>query len=168
MNKIHTPGTNPQDETITPQKEVITWNTWSAIEQSLSETPLTTDEKINQLTDDVHNLNNGLKELIELSKILVRWQIEGTNAMMPFIQSMGKFMHDIRSDISWISTEIESIDKSLDIKIAQSTKSIIDTQTVLDKKIIRNQKTIAKWIIPLLYSSHNGSFAESLLGQIES
>jgi len=87
MNKIHIPGANPQDETTTPKKEVITWNTWAEIEQSLSEAPLTTDEKINQLTDQVRNINNGLNELIELSKILIKWQIENWNMMAAFVQS---------------------------------------------------------------------------------
>jgi len=125
MNKILRPGANPQDETTTPKKEVITWNTWAEIEQSLSEAPLTTDEKINQLTDQVRNINNGLNELIELSKILIKWQIEGTTAMTTFIQSMEKSTQSANNNLSTIIQSQADNKQTLDILLKAEKDKIL-------------------------------------------
>jgi hypothetical protein len=73
----NTTNTNPQDEATAAKKEVITKNTASSLlEESLSEVPLTPDQRIAQLTAEVRNLTNGLNQLLELSKMMMKSQIE--------------------------------------------------------------------------------------------
>jgi len=139
MNKIHTPITNPQDETTTPKQEAVIGTTWSAIEQSLSQAPLTTDEKINQLTDQVRNINNGLNELIELSKILIKWQIENAN-------SMGVFIHSMEKSTQSTEVKLTSIEASLNTKITNAVKEIVNVQQESNKKNLSNQKRLANWL----------------------
>ena len=153
MNKIHTPGSNPQDEVI-DQKEIITESTWASIEQSLSETPLTTDEKINQLADQVSNINNGLIQLIELSKILIKWQIENWNMMTEFVQSMWNFTQSTDAKL----TEIESY---LNTKITNAVKEIVDIQQQSNKKNLRNQKILAQWLSKLAYKTIPTHYSKS-------
>jgi len=143
MNKIHTLGTNPQDEIISPKKEVITWNTWAEIEQSLSEAPLTTDEKINQLTDDVNNLNNGLKELIELSKLLMKSQIENVSTIEDLKKS-------IQQSINTSDNKTEWIRDSLIKEINQQSNKIVTAQETINKKIIDRQSIFAEALIEMI------------------
>jgi hypothetical protein len=90
MKKINTPGTNQQDKTPAAKKEVITENTGSAIEESLSQVPLTPDQRIDQLTAEVRNLTNGLNQLLEISKILIKGQIESRDSLENKLQTIIK------------------------------------------------------------------------------
>jgi len=125
MKKIQTPGTNPQEETTTPKQEVVIENAWAAIGQSLSEVPPTTDQKINQLTDQVRNINNGLNELIELSKILIKWQIENWNMMATFVQSTN-------NNLNAINQSQKDNKQILDV-LLKAEKDKIQIQNIIDK-----------------------------------
>ncbi len=125
MNKIHTPGTNLQDKTTTPKKKVVTWNTWSAIEESLSQAPLTTDEKINQLTDQVHNLTLWLNQMIELYKMLMKNQIENSTELHWLTQSTPNFMQSANDHLSMIDKKLQSNEDML--------KKLIDIENNKDK-----------------------------------
>ena len=133
MNKIHTPGTNPQEETIVEKKTVVSDNTWAALEESLSQTPLTTDQRIDQLTGEVRNLTNGLNQLLELSKIMMKSQIESSSALVPFIQSMVPFTQSVNNNLNAITQYQKDNKQTLDILL----------KTEKDKEI---SKDLMNWL----------------------
>ena len=95
MNEItsnETPQKRPGN-----RKKTITNQAWSSLKDSLSKAPLTTDQKIEQLidnqanlTDQVHNVTLWLNQLIELSKIMIKNQIEGWGSLENKLQTIIK------------------------------------------------------------------------------
>jgi hypothetical protein len=90
-DKISTPNDiieiDPDKGDIFDKTEDIQKETASSVEESLSKNSLTSDERIAQLAGEVHNLSLGLSQMIEISKMLIKGQIESASTLEKFIQS---------------------------------------------------------------------------------
>ena len=85
MNDINHDKTNSENKKTIENQEAITEKTESDISESLSETPLTPDQKIDKLLEGMNNMNNGVNQTMELFKQMMKFLIENsatTNKMM--------------------------------------------------------------------------------------
>ncbi len=140
----NTTNTNPQDEATAAKKEVITKNTASSLlEESLSEVPLTPDQRIAQLTAEVRNLTNGLNQLLELSKMMMKSQIESWN-------SLGELTKFIAKNFELTGNRLWDIRTSLWDDIKKSINALDEAQKLSNAKIVSNQKKLAQWFTVLL------------------
>ena len=93
MNDINNPQEKLQNKGGTKTKKNITDRTESAIKKSLSETPLTLDQKMDKLTDGIQNMANGVNQVFEVLKQMMKVQIETTNTTNKMIGELTKTMN---------------------------------------------------------------------------
>ncbi|MEI8008881.1 MAG: hypothetical protein WCI00_05890 [bacterium] len=115
----------PDKGDILVQKETVQQGTVSSLEEELSKSPLTPDQRIDQLTAEVRNLTNGLNQLLELSKILMKNQIESSSVLVPFIQLTTNSLHDI--------VETQSHDTQILNVLAQSEKDRVLSKNLMSQ-----------------------------------
>ena len=76
MNDINNNKTNLESQEDMKNQEAITGKTESDISDSLSRTPLTPDQKMDKIIEGMNNMTNGMNQILEVFKQMVKVQIE--------------------------------------------------------------------------------------------
>ena len=121
MNDINHDKTNSENKKTIENQEAITEKTESDISESLSETPLTPDQKIDKLLEGMNNMNNGVNQTMELFKQMMKFLIENsatTNKMI--IEQKEMMMKFLESQIKQ-GKDNEEQAKKVNEFIAQET-----------------------------------------------
>ena len=85
MNDIDNLAKEPQNKGNDKKKKNITDRTKSSITKSLSQPKVTLDQKMDKLTDGMQNMMNGVTQVIELFKEMMKGQIELSTTLNKFI-----------------------------------------------------------------------------------
>ena len=93
MNDIILEKENLENNNSSEQKKNITDTVESSIEKSFSEIPLTPDQKMDKMGDGIQNITNGITQMIELFKQMIKTQIETTNTTNKMIGELTKTMN---------------------------------------------------------------------------
>ena len=132
------------------RKNSITNQTWTSLKASLSEAPLTTDQKIEQLidnqanlTDQVHNVTLWLNQLIELSKMMMKSQIENVSTINDLKQYLKQSINTLDNKVEWIKDPLIK-------EISQQSSKIVTAQEAINKKIIDRQSVFAGALISMI------------------
>lgn len=115
----------------------------SSMEENLSAEKPTPDQKIEQLTDQVYKLTLGINEIIKLSGIVLKGQIESSQS----IDALTKLINLL---IKPIGEKVESIQSSRDKKIDEAVKKITEIVNEIQKKNVYKQRVLAKALRALL------------------
>ena len=122
MNDINNVQEELQNTSSNEQKENIKNMTEISIEKSLSETPLTAEQKMDKMGEGIQNMNNGFTQIIELFKQMIKTQIETTNTTNKMIAEQ---THTIKeSIIEQLKTMKESI-----TEVSETMKGFITKET---------------------------------------
>ena len=97
MNDITPQKENLENNNSSEQKKNITDTVESSIEESFSKTPFTPDQKMDKMGDGIQNINNGINQMIELFKQMMKTQIETTNTTNKMIAEQTHTMNTLIS-----------------------------------------------------------------------
>lgn len=115
----------------------------SSVEENLSAEPLTADQKIEQLTDQVHKLTLGINEMIKFFGIMMKGQIEGTQSTDALTKSMKTLDKSLDDNFT-------SIESSRDKKNAEVVKKFTEIINKIQEDNVYKQRALAKALKAIL------------------
>jgi phage-related baseplate assembly protein len=89
-----------------------------------------------KLTAEIHNLTNGLNQLIDLSKMMMKSHIENVNTMDDLKQYL-------KQSINILYNKVERIKDPLIKEISEQSNKIVTAQEAINKKILDRQTVLA-------------------------
>ena len=142
-----------QNTSNNDQQKNITNRTESSITESLSKNSLTLDQKMDKIIEGMQNMNNGVNQILEVFKQMIKVQIETTNTTNKMITEQTHTINE--SMIEQLKTMSDLIIKKLEK--TEKEDIIITLELIKNKAKSENFKQTIEKIIRT-QNIHDNSF----------